>query len=93
MSKSFQEVTLFTVIGLSDQQQDGLTEMFVVATVAPSDSLHCSQTVTCVEMLSDITTPDCSTDELQLGVISRFTMMLDPGPPAAWRPAPSLAGL
>lgn len=37
MSWSFQEVTLFTVIGWSD----GLTEMFVEATVAPSMFTDC----------------------------------------------------
>lgn len=50
MSWSFQGVTLFTVIGWSDQQQEGLTEMFVEATVALSDSQQCSQAVTLVQM-------------------------------------------
>lgn len=34
-----------------------------------------------------------STGEPQLGAAGRFTVMSDPGPPAAWRPALSSAGL
>lgn len=41
---------------------------------------------------ADITTPHCSTGELEMEVISRFIMMSDPGPQAAWHPALSSTG-
>lgn len=48
--KSFQGVTLFTVTGWSDQQQEGLTEVFVEATVVLSDSQKSSHSMTLVQM-------------------------------------------
>lgn len=60
----------------------------MVATLAPSDS---KQPSTDCDMCD--VTPSDLTSEIVCRATGRFTMMSDPGPPAAWRPAPSSAGL